>query len=489
VEKSASIGRRAARYSIGSLLSRVTGLIREVVTAACFGANPSIGAFIVAYRFSHVLRRLFGEGGLINGFVPHFEQHRMESEEKAKSFFRDLCGTIAFMVVGVIFLGELGLLIGSFWASPGALEVIKLSMIMLPGLFFIILWALFGALHQCEGNFFLPGASPAVFNGIWIAAALFAAQFPIEKGVIILGIGTVGAFFFQLLTLSPLPLRLLKHSGRARLFSREILHLLKALSYTVIGVGATQINNFLDMLFARTASLEGPAHLAYAIRLEQFPLALIPIALSTALLPTLSREADPKEKIGSSLNRVYLFLLPCTLAIFTMGSVIVNAVYGHGRFDVNAVAITTSALWGYGAGLIPMGFTIILSQSYFARKDFKTPMFASIQAVALNLILNTIFIHGMNMGAESVAWATSIASVYNMLYLMRGHHVMRKGLLLATTFGAISSLLTWFVVQNTLDAGRVRNVTQQLMHLAVFSSIFLLVYFFPLFLLHRRRQI
>lgn len=483
-----SVTKRAASYSLGSLISRFSGLLREVVTAACFGSNASVGAFFVAYRFSHILRRLLGEGGLIYGFVPYFEGCRKESEAKARHFFRDLFGTLAFLLLLLIISLELGLMGSTFFVSQSSLEVVRLCMVMLPGLFFIALWALFGALHQCEGKYFLPGISPTLFNGIWIATALVAARYPVKQGVFVLGVGTVVAYATQMVSLLPLARSWLSRAGRPQLFSPEVKRLMQAVSFTVIGVAATQVNSFVDMVFARVASLEGPAILAYAIRLEQFPLALVPIALSAALLPTLSRMADPKKEVATGLNRVFLLLLPCTVAIVTMGKVLINAIYGHGQFDVSSVAMTSRALCGYGVGLIPTGFTIVLSQSYFARKEFKVPMMASIQSVIFNMVLNSLAIFYFKMGPESVAWATSIASLYNMVYLMKGHTVEKKGMIWALFLGLVSGAIVYFSVQANASAGITRNVFEQIQQLLLFGAPFIVFYFFPLFLLHRKRR-
>ena len=405
-------------FSAGTLLSRVTGMMREVVTATLLGANASVAAFMVSYRLSHTFRRLLGEGGLMYGFIPTLQKIRGVSEEDGKQFFRDLTGTLAFSLLILIVLCE-GILLGvSQIVSVKNYEVIRLAMVMLPGLFFVVMGALFGSVMQCEGKYFLTGVSPSIINAFWIGTVFYAAKFPIEKGVVILGWGTVLAFAAQAVLLAPLPLRWLR-GGQIRLFAPQLKVLVQALTFSVIGVAATQLNNFVDLLFARSASLEGPAYLAYAIRLELFPLALVPIALSSALLPTLSMQgSDNKGLIAHSLKRVFLLIFPCTVAIFALGDVVVNAIYGHGAFTASAVIETTKALQGYGIGLVPMSFVIILSQHFYAKRDYVTPMRASLISVGVNFLLNTLFIYGMGWGSVSVAYATSFASLVNVAFLI-----------------------------------------------------------------------
>ena len=476
MENTQTIEKRAARFSAGTLLSRITGMLREVVTAALLGANASIAAFMVSYRLSHTFRRLLGEGGLMYGFIPSLQKIREGSEEEGKQFFRDLTGTLAFLLLALIVICE-GILLGvSQVVSPVNYEVVKLAMVMLPGLFFVVMGALFGSLLQCEGKYFLTGVSPSIINVLWIASVFFAARFPIEKGVVILGWGTVGAFAAQAVLLAPTPLRWLR-TGKLRLFAPQLKVLVQALTFSVIGVAATQLNNFIDLLFARSASLEGPAYLAYAIRLELFPLALVPIALSSALLPTLSKEgSDQAGLITHSLRRVFLLIFPCTVAIFALGDVVVNAIYGHGAFTAGAVGETTSALQGYGIGLVPMSFVIILSQYYYAKRDYITPMRASLISVGVNLCLNALFIFGFGWGSVSVAYATSVASLVNVAFLVRPLEIKYRTFA-KMTLAALFSGWGIYVSRKFFLCGISRAVVRQMGELFCLGGTFGVLYF------------
>lgn len=423
-----AVSRSAAAFLSGTFLSRLTGMFRDIVMAFSFGAHPAIAAFLVAFRFSNLLRRLFGEGQMTAGFIPYFESIRKESLEKGALFFRDLFHSLSLFLIFLIALAEIGLY---FWWRLEKSELIFLTMLMLPGTLFICLFGLTSSLLQCEKRFFLPGFAPVAFNFIWIAAALLWRNNPPEEAAIALSIAIVIAFAMQWLTTAPALFRYLKeylsfsHFFKGRLFSHEILDLIKPLLYGMVGIGAVQINTALDGIFARFASLEGPAYLWYAVRMEQLPLALFGVALASALLPPLARaiQVQDKEKyctlLQFALKRSFAWIFPCVMAIFVLGAASVNLLYGHGCFSEEATRETVLCLWGYGAGLLPSVFVLLLAPAFYAQKDYRTPMQGSLFSVFLNLTLNVFMVFVLEWGAFSIAIGTSIAALFNCYYLMR----------------------------------------------------------------------
>ena len=282
-----TISRSALHFSAGTLLSRVSGLAREQAAAYFFGTSALIAAFFVAYRFALALRRLLGEGALLVGFVPHFEEARKQSEESAALFFRDTYFGIAALLFFLLCAAEGTLFV--LWKCLPMLkpnqEILLLTMFLLPGLFFICLAALSGALLQCEKRFFLAGVAPVLFNVGWIAAVFLLFIFGKEQNMGWLAFGTILSFALQWFILLPqtcsylrrfFPVRAWLHT---HFWTPEIKQMVQKISVTVIGVGAVQINSVLDSLFARFASLEGPAYLNYAVRLYQLPVAIIGVSL------------------------------------------------------------------------------------------------------------------------------------------------------------------------------------------------------------------
>ncbi len=428
-----TVSRSAIAFLSGTSLSRVSGMFRDIVTAFCFGSHPAIAAFMVAFRFSNLLRRLFGEGQMPAGFVPYFEESRKSVPEKGAFFFRDLLQTVALFLVLLIAILEIGFFAWWKWGrltSEGS-ELLFLTMLMLPGTLFICLFGVTAALLQCEKKFFLPGFAPVVFNLVWITTALLWKKNTPEEAVFALSIGIILAFAMQWLMTVPGMIRYLKQYMnlitffRPKVFSSEIRRLLKPICYGMIGVGAVQVNTALDALFARFASLEGPAYLWYAIRMEQLPLALFGIALASALLPPLSRAAEEgtmekyRELLTFALRRSFLWIFPSMMAIFVLGAASVNLLYGRGDFTQEATKETLLCLWGYGAGLLPSVFVLLLAPAFYARKDFRTPMIGSIYAVIFNIALNAVMVFALNWGAFSIAIATSLAAFFNCQFLVR----------------------------------------------------------------------
>jgi putative peptidoglycan lipid II flippase len=424
-----SITRSAVSFFSGTLLSRVSGLGREVVTAFTFGASPAIAAFMIAFRFANLLRRLFGESALSSTVIPYFETIRTESPQKGAEFFRDLFASMT-MLLGVLILAVEGGLWGLLqWGglSEGGAEIVFLSMLMLPALLFICQFALSCALLQCEKQFFLTGFAPTAFNVVWMIAAWQLRGSEPHTAAGMLASAVVLAFFMQLAMCGVPMVRHLrsvlswKSCLSFSLFSSQVRALFKPFFLGILGIGAVQINSALDALFARFASSEGPAYLWYAVRIEQLPIALLGVALASALLPSLSRsdQGAQKELIGFSLRRAFNFLFPCTVAMVVLGASGINLLYGRGAFTEAATAQTTYCLWGYAAGLVPAVFVLLLATVCFARKDFRTPTVAAVASVALNIALNALFVFGFGWGAFSIALATSASAFLNAAILAR----------------------------------------------------------------------
>jgi putative peptidoglycan lipid II flippase len=422
-----TVFRSTFAFLSGTFLSRLSGLGRDATMAIAFGSNPAIAAFMVAFRFSNLIRRLFGEGPMSSGFIPHFEQMRSISNEKGAQFFRDLFFSLSLFLILLIAGIEVILLSVLKWGQlqPDNAQILHLTILMLPGILFICLFGLSSGLLQCERRFFMTGFAPVAFNLIWIAATLFLKKRDPSYAVFPLSLAIIAAFFMQWAMLAPQTFFQIKRFLTWRecfspqLFSPSLRQMVKPLLWSVIGVAAVQINTTLDAVFARYASLEGPAYLWYAIRIEQVPLALFGIALSTALLPPLTRAIKDGaydlylKLLRFALKRSFSLILPCTMGIFAG----INLLYGHGDFSMQATYQTAICLWGYGLGLLPSVFVLLLAPAFYADKEFRTPMMASVFSVAVNILLTFLFVFIFKWGAFSISIATSISAWVNYVYL------------------------------------------------------------------------
>jgi putative peptidoglycan lipid II flippase len=430
----------AQRFFSGTMLSRVFGMLRDMAMAFAFGTQGPVAAFMLAFRFSHLLRRLFGEGALQSAFVPEFEALRHKNPQKAFSFFRDLYAvlTLFLLVLVIIGGGILGAILAYGDLHPDNQQIILLTLLMLPSLLFICLYGLNASILQCEKKYFVSSAAPAAFNAVLIVCALLLKDQAIDRAMIWLAGGVIISCFAQWFMTIPGTWKIFRQNlseqswSAVSLWTPELKVFCSSLSLGILGVAATQVNSAVDSIFARYAESEGPAFLWYAMRIQQLPLALFGVAVSSALLPPLARAIKQDDVanyhyfLSYALSKTFMLMLPITVAVLLMGDVIINLMYGRGDFDQASVAYTTRCLWGYSVGLLPTALILLLAPAFYARSDYLFPTWGAILCMLSNCLLNTWFIMGLGWGSASVAWATSISAWGNLCFLGWGL-VKRQG--------------------------------------------------------------
>lgn len=479
---------------------------------AWMGATPILAAFFVAYRFSQLLRRLFGESSLLASFSPHFEYLRTHQPEKASPFFRDLLVSLSASLSVVIGVLELALFIWWKWGgvSSEVGEILLLTMIMLPGVLFVCLYALFSALLESDKNYFLPSVAPLFFNVVFLATLWWVNGWEPYRAVMMLAAGVTLAFFVQWMGVALSKVAFLKGLDwrGIKLWSPELKQMVGAIGLTMLGVGAVQVNSFVDTLFARAVDLSGPAYLYYAIRIYQLPLALFGVALASALLPPLARarQAEDQKQFFALLQFAFRkslsLMIPITMGVLIFGESIVNFVYGRGAFDEKALLETTYCLWGYVIGLIPAVMILILAPAFYARKDFKMPLKAALVSVGVNLLLNLLFVYGYQLPSAAIALATSVAAMVNAAYLYRAlgkeeeslmesqtAQVMKKVGLCAVLAAIITVGIGYFLMGGTVVALFLgepllpRDFLSQVLHLGLYGTLFTAFFFSSAWLL------
>jgi putative peptidoglycan lipid II flippase len=443
----------ATHFIFGTLLSRASGLLRDIAMARCFGSGPEVAAFMVAYRLANLLRRLLGEGNLSAGFVPAYEALRSQNIHNAALFYRNTAWSLGFVSAGAaLALGGsllgLGFCVGSDWK-----EIFHLAAWMAPGLVFVCLFSLHNAVLQSQKRSFWAGFAPIAFNFAWICSAFAAAH--ASHSMRWLAIGITGAYLCQWLMTSTSVRRAglgWKEWLRPKLLASDSKALLKPMSLGILGVGAVQINSALDAVFARCSDLAGPAYLWYAIRLQQLPLSLFGVAIASALLPQVTRavsagdENKYRELMESTVRNAAIFLIPCTVGLFLFGKPTIRLLFGHGGLSAADGAATFRCLQAYAVGLLPAGLILIYAQGRYARKDYQTPMRSALVAVIVNGALNTLFVFGLGWGPESIAWATSASAIVNCWLVARGAVVPFPFLVKLTLASILSGALVWLAL-------------------------------------------
>lgn len=436
-----SIFHSATRFLSGTMLSRISGMLRDVCLAYAFGTQSAVAALLVAFRFAHLLRRLLGEGAMQTALIPHFEELRKENPLRAGKFFQDLTftlsGLLLLLIVGI--MAVLGAFL--YWniLDEGNGEIVWLTFLMMPSLLFICLFGINASLLQCEKNYFSSSAAPVLFNLCWILGIACCNLFPPAQSMSVLSLFIIAACAAQWGITLPKTSAILKKLGVTspmhgwHSISHDVLRLGKPLALGIMGVAAAQINNAMDAVFARWADSEGPAYLWYAIRLQQLPLGLFGIAISGALLPPLARavKAGDMSLAGNFLDfamrRTLALMIPMTAALFLFGVGSISIIYQHGDFTNVSLFGTTQCLWGYAFGLVPMALVLVLAPAYYAKGDYKTPSKAALGSVFVNLSLNVILVPLLGLGAASVAFATSVSAWLNLFWLTGGLSQIRVG--------------------------------------------------------------
>ena len=417
----------------GIFLSRISGLGRDLAMAYAFGASSTVAAFMIAFRFSNLLRRFFGEGPLQTAFIPHFEELRLKDPEKAYALFKQVSFFLFVILLGVTLVLEAAFGITTFSGvmSKNNQEILFLTAWLLPCLIFICLYGLNVSLLQCHNAFFVPGVAPALSNIVWIIGALYLKNLIPEDAMKALVKWVFLGFVLQWLATMPLTLKYTKRSGTKNLKrqlyrpGKEVKKLAKFFSLGALGVGAMQINACVDPLFARISDLTGPVYLWYAIRFYQLALAIFGIGVTSTLIPVLSRaiKEGKKEKaqeiFSFGCRRILTLMIPCTFAIFACGTGAIDTVFGRGSFSQDAVLKTSLCLFAYGAGLLPAVAVLYQSAVLYAEGNFRTSTLYAIIAVGVNIALNIFFTFTLSLGPVSTALATSLSTWCNFFILRR----------------------------------------------------------------------
>ncbi len=429
--------RNALTIGFWTLGSRVLGFVRDIMIAALLGAGPAADAFFVALRLPNLFRRLFGEGAFSAAFVPAYTSRLTGEGDQAATVLAEEVGSIltifllALMLLGLALMPWLlDVLAPGFRAEPAKFYLaVRLSRITFPYLWLICLSALFGGILNARGRFTAAAAAPILFN-LCLIGALLAQRIwggPVAQE---LAYGVALAGIVQLVLLA----RALVRAGAAiRLrwprLTPGARAVLRRLGPGLIGAGVTQLNLTVDTIIASLLPNGTVSVLYYADRVNQLPLGVIGVALSTTLLPALTRHfrRNEPEAARSSLNRAIevgaVLTLPAATALAVIGLPIMRGLFDHGAFNASDAARSAGALAAYAAGLPAFVLVKLLSPAFFARGDTKTPVWIGLIAVAVNLGFNLALMHPLQQ--VGIALSTSIAAWVNFALL--AYFLSRRG--------------------------------------------------------------
>jgi putative peptidoglycan lipid II flippase len=466
--------RLIAKTSIVSgmtLLSRILGLVRDVVFARFFGASLVMDAFLVANRIPNMLRRFFAEGAFSQGFVPVMARYREQHEhDDAREFVDAVAGTFGMILFLVTLAGMIAapvlvaIVAPGFIGEDGRFELATLMLrFTFPYLFFVSLTAFAGAILNTYGRFGVPAFTPVILNIVLISGAIWLAPLLEEPGMALAYAVFVAGLcqllfqvpFLMRLRVMPRPRWALKHEGVKRVA--------KLMLPAIFGSSVAQINVLLGGIIASMLGVGKISLLYYSDRLMEFPLGLFGIALATVTLPYLSRQAanhshdEFADTLDWSMKLVLLIAIPAAVGLIVLAEPLVATIFFGGVFTSDDVELTALALQAFAIGLVGFSYVKILAPAYFAREDTKTPVRIGLIALGVNFVLSVSLAWyltriGFAGSHAGLALAISVAALLNALLLyigLRRDAVIRHGAgwpwLLARVL--IANAVMWFVLE------------------------------------------
>ncbi len=408
-----------------TMLSRVLGLLRDVVIAFVFGASSSADAFFVAFKIPNFLRRLFAEGAFNQAFVPVLAE---VSEEQSRQALRSMVSYVSGSLLLVLALLTGLAVLGAPWLvwlfAPGfgdepdkmalTADMLRLTF---PYLLLISMTGFFGSLLNHARQFAIPAVTPVLLNVSLIAAAWWLAP-KLAVPVMALAWGVMVAGLLQLLLQLPFVARLgLLTRPRIGFANARVKQVMRLMLPALFGVSVAQINLLLDTVLASLLQSGSVSWLYYSDRLMELPLGVFGIAIATVILPGLSKQhAGADEQTFSAtldwaVRMVLLIGVPAALALWILAEPLLATLFHYGAMQDGDVLQSAASLRAYAVGLLAFMLVKVLAPGYFARQDMKTPVRYGVWAMAANMVFNLALIwHFAHVG---LAMATALSAFLN----------------------------------------------------------------------------
>jgi putative peptidoglycan lipid II flippase len=416
-----------------TMVSRVLGFVRDLLTAAILGAGPTADAYFVAFKLPNLLRRLFAEGAFSVTFVPLFAKAaHSDGQEAAALFAEEAQATLLALLIPItiallLFMPVVIQLLapGFERGTPRYALAVELCRITFPYVILVSITALQGGVLNALDRYGPFATAPILFNLCLIGGLLLTPLFPTAAHA--LSWGEFAAGFVQVIWM----MGSCRRAGvRLRLrwprLTPAVKRLYLRMGPAALGAGAVQINIFIDTMIGSLLPAGSISHLYYAERLYQLPLGVIGVAVGTALLPLLARHVRDDDRRGAkqlearAIEASLLLSLPAAVALMVAGQPIMIALFARGAFSVDSAIQTAGALAAYSAGIPAYVLAKTLSTAYFAREDTTTPLKFSLTTVVLNTVFALSFVLIFHWGIVGISAATGITAWLNVGMLAGG---------------------------------------------------------------------
>lgn len=462
--------------SLGTLASRILGMMRDMATASLLGlASGGVAdAFVIAFRIPNLFRRLFGEGALTASYLPVLTAKRESDPEVARQLASVLVTLLAMLLTALVAAGEL--LFGILWLIwgdvPGVGLLMGLSAVMLPYLLLICIAAQLTTMLHAAQHFTVPALTPAMLNIIWLAAAWFVAPWFAPNQVAqayVLAVAVVIAGVAQVAVQVPALRRFGYHFDYNWPAAREgLAQIGRNLMPMLVGLAVTQINTFNDSLIAwgLAASAKGSQYIAwlgdsvrypmeqgaaaalyYGERMYEFPLGIVGTAVAVAIFPLLSRHAahGDRQRLGDDMTlglRLVICLgVPAGVGLILLAEPIARLLFQRGHFSPEDTLRTSRVIACYSAAVWAYCASPVIVRGFYALNDCGAPVRVAAWMVALNLTLNLSLIWPLAEAglATSTAIAATVQVVVLTVLFSRRHAALRWRSLFATAVRTVLS--------------------------------------------------
>lgn len=404
--KPPSLLRSVLSFSGGTFISRLLGLVREIVVSSVFGANAATDAFWVAFRIPNFMRRLFAEGSFSTAFVPALTEVKQKgSHQDLRLMIARVAGTLGAVLLVVTALGMFfAPQVTTLFALGAQDEPEKLQLtsdllrITFPFLFFISLTAMAGGVLNTFHRFAIPAITPVIMNVCMIAAALWWAphfQVPITALAWAILISGVLQLLVQLPAIAKMGLLAWPRWGWR---APEVQKTMRLMVPTLFGSSVAQVNLLFDTWIATFLITGSQTWLSQSDRLLEFPLGLFGVALGTVILPSLARHHINTDQVGFSkaldwgLRTTLLIAVPAMIALVVLARPLIATLLQHGNYTAYDAQMAAMVLSALSLGLPAFALVKVLAPAFYARQDTKTPVRAGIVSMVSNMFLNAIFL-------------------------------------------------------------------------------------------------
>ncbi len=424
-----------AKVSSFTLLSRITGFIRDLLIARAFGAGIYTDAFFVAFKLPNLLRRLFAEGAFSQAFVPILAEYKNKNgDEATKNLVNQVASLLSLVVVAVAVIGILGAPLLVYISAPGFADepakfdlTVLLTRITFPYIAFMSLVALAAGVLNTWSRFSIPAFTPVLLNVAMILAATVLAKY-FDPPVLALAWGVLLGGVLQLALQIPALMRINIFPRPTLNFSDPgVRRILILMGPATLGVSVAQVSLLINTIFASFLGTGSVSWLYYADRLMEFPAGMLGVALGTILLPSLAKHhadqsVDEYSKLLDwGLRLTVLLALPAAVALAVLAVPLISTLFLYGEFTAHDMWMTRQALIAYSVGLLGLILVKVLAPGFYARQNIRTPVKVGILTLLATQVMNLAFI--WHLKHAGLALAIGLGACLNAAILF---HLLRK---------------------------------------------------------------